>query len=67
MAVTAGEKTVGMLGSTAEGRGVAMLRLDRAEDALASGTPLMAGGVALRIIKPEWARFAFPGETKAAE
>ena len=67
MGVTAGEKTVGMLGSTAEGRGVAMLRLDRAEDALASGTPLMAGGVALRIIKPEWARFAFPGETKAAE
>ena len=67
MAVTAGEKTVGMLWSTADGRGVAMLRLDRAEDALASGTPLMAGGVALRIIKPEWARFAFPGETKAAE
>jgi folate-binding protein YgfZ len=67
MTVTAGEKTIGTLGSTAEGRGVAMLRLDRVEDALTSHTPLMAGGVALRIVKPKWARFAFPGETKAAE
>ncbi|MGH6784424.1 MAG: YgfZ/GcvT domain-containing protein, partial [Sphingomicrobium sp.] len=67
MAVMAGDKTIGTLGSTADGRGVAMLRLDRAEDALAAGTPLTAGGVPLRIVKPAWARFAFPGEAKAAE
>ena len=67
MAVTAGDKTVGTLGSTAEGRGLALLRLDRVEDALAANLPLTAGGVALRIVKPAWARFAFPGETGAAE
>jgi tRNA-modifying protein YgfZ len=67
MAVMAGDKNVGTLGSTAGGRGLAMLRLDRAEDALAAGTPLTAGGLPLRIVKPEWARFAFPGEAKAAE
>jgi hypothetical protein len=43
-----------------------MLRLDRAEEALAAGAPLLAGGTALRLSKPAWARFDFPGEPKAA-
>ena len=64
--VTAGEKQVGTLGSTAKGRGLALLRLDRVADALAGGTPLDAGGIALRLMKPDWARFRWPGETKAA-
>ena len=38
--VMAGEKQVGTLGSTAKGRGLALLRLDRVADALAAGTPL---------------------------
>jgi tRNA-modifying protein YgfZ len=67
MAVMAGDKNVGTLGSTAGGRGLAMLRLDRAEDASAAGTPLTAGGLPLRIVKPDWARFAFPRQAKAAE
>jgi tRNA-modifying protein YgfZ len=65
--VSAGEKAVGTLGSTAQGRGVAMLRLDRVADALAAGVPLTAGGVEMRPVKPAWARFAWPGEAKAAE
>jgi tRNA-modifying protein YgfZ len=65
--VAAGEKTVGALGSTAEGCGLAMLRLDRVADALAAGQPLTAGGREIRVLKPAWARFAFPGDTKAAE
>jgi|ERR1700704_2325330 folate-binding protein YgfZ len=65
--VSAGEKNLGTLGSTAQGRGVAMLRLDRVADALAAGQPLVSGGVELRLVKPAWARFAFPGEAKAAE
>ena len=64
--VMAGEKQAGTLASTAKGRGLAMLRLDRVTDALASGTPLVAGGIAIRVVKPDWARFAFPGEAKAA-
>ena len=63
--VTAGNKEIGMLGSTGGGRGLAMLRLDRAEEAMAAGQPLIAGGVAIRVVKPAWARFAFPGEAKA--
>jgi tRNA-modifying protein YgfZ len=65
--VSAGEKSIGTLGSSAQGRALAMLRLDRTTDALAAGAPLVAGGVEMRLVKPAWARFAFPGEAKTAE
>jgi hypothetical protein len=55
------------MGSSASGRGLAMLRLDRVADAQAAGATLMAGGIAIRPVKPEWARFRWPGEEKAAE
>jgi tRNA-modifying protein YgfZ len=61
-AVMAGEKQVGTIGSTAQGRGLALLRLDRVADALAAGVPLVSGGVPIRLVKPDWARFAWPGE-----
>jgi len=64
--VMAGEKQVGTFGSAANGRGLALLRLDRVADALSQDTPLTCGGVALRVVKPDWARFAFPGEAPAA-
>jgi folate-binding protein YgfZ len=64
--VTAGEKTVGTMGSSASGRGLALLRLDRVEDALTAGLPVLAGGIPIRPIKPDWARFDFPA-AKAAE
>jgi hypothetical protein len=65
LAIMAGEKQAGTLGSTAKGRGLALLRLDRVADALESGTPLNAGGITIHVVKPAWARFAWPGETKA--
>ncbi|MGA8968530.1 MAG: folate-binding protein [Pseudolabrys sp.] len=64
--VMAGGKQVGTLGSTAKGRGLALLRLDRVEDALTAGMPLQAGGIALRAVKPAWAKFDWPGEAKVA-
>ena len=57
VAVMAGDKTVGTMGSAADGRGLAMLRLDRVADALAAGAPIVAGGVPMRLVKPAWARF----------
>jgi folate-binding protein YgfZ len=65
--VMAGEKQVGTLGSTANKRGIAMLRLDRVADAIAAGTPLKAGGVTIRAVKPDWAKFPFPGEVRAVQ
>ena len=55
--VLAGERSIGTMGSGIEGRGLAMLRLDRVADALAQGTPMLAGGIALHPEKPSWARF----------
>lgn len=64
--VTAGNLQVGTFGSAAKGRGLALLRLDRVADALAHDTPLRCGGIALRLVKPDWAKFAWPGEAPAA-
>jgi folate-binding protein YgfZ len=64
--VMAGGKQIGTLGSTAKGRGLALLRLDRVEDALTAGMPLEAGGIAIRAVKPAWAKFDWPGEAKVA-
>ncbi|MEI9803992.1 MAG: hypothetical protein WDN48_05405 [Pseudolabrys sp.] len=64
--MTAGDKIVGAIGSAANGRGLAQLRLDRVADAMAAGTPLICGGIEIHPVKPSWARFAWPGETKAA-
>jgi len=66
MPIMAGEKKVGTLGSTADGQGLAMLRLDRVADALAAGVPLKASGAVLHIRKPDWAKFAVPGEAQPA-
>jgi folate-binding protein YgfZ len=62
--VIAGGKVIGTVGSAAGGRALALLRLDRVADALAAGTPLTAGAHGLRLVKPDWVRFKWPGEGK---
>ena len=59
-AVMAGAKQVGITGSSAGERGLAMLRLDRVADAMAAGLPLTAGGVTLSVHRPAWARWPAP-------
>jgi folate-binding protein YgfZ len=60
---------VGVMGSSVRGsgRGLAMLRLDRAAEARAAGKPLTSGGMTLTPVKPAWARFDWPLDAKAAE
>jgi len=65
--VTVGETEVGVMGSSARGRGLAMLHLGRIGEALAAGQTIVSGGIALTPVKPDWARFGWPGEVKAAE
>ena len=64
IAITAGERQVGTMGSAAHGHGIALIRLDRVAEAMSQGGSLAAGGMPIRLVKPDWARFAFPGETK---
>ncbi|HEX4407756.1 MAG TPA: folate-binding protein [Xanthobacteraceae bacterium] len=66
-AVTAGTQNIGTMGSSADGRGLALVRLDRATDALSRGETLTVSGVPISLVKPDWAHFTFPGDSKAAE
>jgi folate-binding protein YgfZ len=51
--ILAGDKSMGTMGSVADGRGLALIRVDRASEALEAGTPLTAGGLAIRITDPD--------------
>jgi tRNA-modifying protein YgfZ len=62
--VTAGEKALGKTGTGAEGKGLLMIRLDRASDALKAGETIRAGGIPVRLEKPSWIGFPFPGEAE---
>jgi tRNA-modifying protein YgfZ len=64
--ITAGESAIGTLGSVAGESGLGLIRLDRAEKAIEDGKTLEAGGVAIRLGQPEWAKFTVPGAGGAA-
>jgi tRNA-modifying protein YgfZ len=59
-AVMAGERQIGRAGTGAGGRGVAILRLDRAAEALAAGDKIIAGGVPATIVRPFWWKADWP-------
>lgn len=65
--VTAGDKAVGTMGSAVEGRGLAMLRLDRVADAETARLPLRSGEASLHPIRPAWADFPWPLAARAPE
>lgn len=56
VSVMAGDKSVGTMGSSAQGKGIAMVRIDRVADALDAGQPLTAGGLALKLAEPDVVR-----------
>jgi folate-binding protein YgfZ len=51
--VLAGDKAIGTMGSAAGHNGLALIRIDRAADALAAGLPLTSGGLAIRLADPD--------------
>ena len=53
VAIMAGGKQVGTMGSSAQGEGLAVVRIDKVADALNAGTPLIAGGIAIRLAAPD--------------
>ncbi len=58
--VIAGDKALGITGTTAGDRGLAMLRLDRVAEAVVAGVPIMAGGLAASVVRPDWWTAAWP-------
>ncbi len=55
--VKAGAAVIGAIGSVAGTQALALVRLDRAAEAMAKGETLTAGGVAITLSKPHWATF----------
>jgi folate-binding protein YgfZ len=51
---------IGTLGSVSGAAGLALIRLDRAEEALAQAKALTVGGVKIALRRPAFARFAVP-------
>jgi folate-binding protein YgfZ len=62
--IDGGEYPVGVMGSSSGEHGVALIRLDRAEEAVRHGIPLHAGDVALTLRRPDWVNYDLP--TRAA-
>jgi hypothetical protein len=58
--ILAGNMPIGTLGSVDGKSGLALIRLDRAEDAKAQGISLRAGAAAISLRIPEWAHFQIP-------
>lgn len=52
LAITAGDKSIGTMGSSVSGRGLALVRLDRAAEAQAAGSAFTAGGVRIELQLP---------------
>jgi tRNA-modifying protein YgfZ len=55
--IRAGDAVIGTVGSVAGTRALAIVRIDRAAEAVAKGEALTAGGVAIILRKPGWATF----------
>jgi folate-binding protein YgfZ len=55
--IEAGATALGNLGSVSGSHGLALMRLDRAVEALKAGIPMRAGEVTVTLDRPAWARF----------
>jgi folate-binding protein YgfZ len=58
--VKAGDLPIGPIGSVDGALGLALLRLDRAEEAASKDVPLMAGDVTITLHRPAFAQFEVP-------
>lgn len=60
--VNAGERLLGRIGESVGDRAIALLRLDRLEDALKAEEEITAGGVPIAIETPDFVRFKVPSK-----
>ena len=65
--ILADGQPVGRLGSSSGERGIAVMRLDRLEKALAAGHRVSAGAVTLQVTLPDWASYGWPSQPEDNE
>jgi hypothetical protein len=64
--IEVGNLPIGTIGSVSGASGLALVRLDRAEEALSRGTPLTAADVKLKLRQPSFAKFSVPAAALSA-
>jgi folate-binding protein YgfZ len=64
--ISAGGKPIGTLGSVVRNQGLAIVRIDRAGEAMATNTPILVGDVKAALALPAWSGLAFPASADEA-
>lgn len=59
-AITTDEKVIGSLGTVQGTSALAIVRVDKAGEAIANGVPLLAGDVPVTMVLPDWTGLTFP-------
>ncbi len=62
--ITVDGREIGTMGSSADGLGLTLVRIDRVKDAIDAGTSILAGETALQLSLPPNVRFSFPDGPK---
>lgn len=65
--ITAGGKPIGQLGTVVGNRALAIVRIDRAGEAIANETPILIGQTAVALTLPAWTGLSFPSDTDGTD
>jgi folate-binding protein YgfZ len=65
--IVAGERPLGRLGSSADGKGIGLVRLDRLRSALDEHLPVRTGAEEVSVALPAWATYGWPATAGARE
>lgn len=64
--ITIGGRSIGTLGTVAGDRGLAIVRIDKAGEAMAAGEPILAGEIPVMVALPVWSGLTFPSAAEEA-
>jgi hypothetical protein len=64
--ITIGGKPIGTLGTVAGARALAIIRIDKAGEAMAAGEPILAGEMPVTVALPGWSGLSFPSAAEEA-
>ncbi len=64
--ITVNDRPIGTLGSVSGRSGLAIVRIDKAGEAMAEGRPILCGPVAVSLSLPGWSGLSFPGAADEA-
>ncbi|KQV43435.1 MULTISPECIES: folate-binding protein YgfZ [unclassified Rhizobium] len=64
--ITVNDRPIGTLGSVSGRNGLAIVRIDKAGEAIADGKPILCGGTAVTLTLPGWSGLSFPSTADEA-